>query len=140
MNPPMPLDIVFHSEPRLMVYRPRGTLSEYRINSLIEFLEKEEDAAEKPFNRFTDLSQVAALDLDVNAMIRISLYRRLAYGNYPPVKSAFYVTTKSAAELVKVHVLLTNHSSIRARMFDKLDIAAKWLEVSPEILESVIPQ
>ncbi|MFL6590652.1 MAG: hypothetical protein ACJ8M4_10830 [Chthoniobacterales bacterium] len=132
----MPLDIVFHSEPRLMVYRPRGTLSEYRINSLIEFLEKEEDAAEKPFNRFTDLSQVAALDLDVNAMIRISLYRRLAYGNYPPIKSAFYVTSDGAADLLKVHVLLTNHSPLKVKMFDKLEFAANWLEVSPEILES----
>jgi hypothetical protein len=119
-----------------MVYRPRGVLSERRVNAIVAFLEKEEDEAEKPFDRFTDLSRVDALTLDVNAMIRISLYRRLAYGNNPPVKSAFYVTSNEAASLIKVHVLLTNHSSIKARMFETVEDCGKWLGVSPEILES----
>jgi len=132
----MPPDITFHPGERLMIYRPVGTLSEHRVNGIIQFLEKEEDEAEKPFNRLTDLSRLEALDLDVNAMIRISLYRRLAYGNYPPIKSAFYVTTDSAADLVKVHVLLTNHSPLKVRLFDKLANAAKWLEVPPEMLQS----
>ena len=139
MNPTLPPGILFHRERRLLVYRPRGTLNEHRVNGIIAYLEKEEDAAESPFNRFTDLSQVDALDLDVNAMIRISLYRRLAYGNYPPIKSAFYVTTNVAAELVKVHVLLTNHSSIKARMFHDLNDSAHWLGVSRELLEVEAP-
>ncbi len=136
MNPAVPPEIVFHSGVRLMVYRPHGRLTEHRVNGIIEFLDKEEDEGDKPFNRFTDLSKVDALDLDVNAMIRISLYRRLAYGNNPPVKSAFYVTTDSAADLVKVHVLLTNHSPIKVRIFNQLEQAAKWLDVAPELLES----
>jgi hypothetical protein len=135
MNPTLPPGFLFHRKQCLLVYRPRGTLNEHRVNGVIAYLEKEEDAAETPFNRFTDLSKVDALDLDVNAMIRISLYRRLAYGNYPPIKSAFYVTTNAAAELVKVHVLLTNHSSIKARMFHNLDDTAHWLGVSRELLE-----
>lgn len=122
-----------------MVYRPRGILSEHRVNGIIAFLEKEEDAAEAPFNRFTDLSNLDALDLDVNAMIRISLYRRLAYGNYPPVKSAFYVTSPDAVRLMKVYVLLTDHSPIKARMFGELENAAKWLEVSEDFLERESP-
>ena len=135
MKHALPPDILFHPETRLLVYRPRGILSEHRVNSIIAFLEKEEDEAESPFNRFTDLSKLDALQLDVNAMIRISLYRRLAYGNYPPVKSAFYVTDEMTASIIKVHVLLTNHSPIKAKMFDNLDSAAKWLEVSQQILE-----
>jgi hypothetical protein len=135
MNPTLPPGILFHRERRLLVYRPRGTLNEHRVNKIIAYLEKEEDEAESPFNRFTDLSKVDVLDLDVNAIIRISLYRRLAYGNYPPIKSAFYVTTNAAAELVKVHVLLTNHSSINAKMFHDLDDSARWLGVSRELLE-----
>lgn len=129
-----PPDIVFHPSARLLVYRPRGILSEHRINEIVAFLEKEEDAAEAPFNRFTDLSKLEALDLDVNAMIRISLYRRLAYGNHRPVKSAFYVTSPDAARLIKVHVLLTDHSPIKARMFGEMESAAKWLEVPAELL------
>lgn len=135
MKQSLPPDVLFHSEARLLVYRPRGILNEHRVNAIIAFLEKEEDAADTPFNRFTDLSKLDALDLDVNAMIRISLYRRLAYGKYPPVKSAFYVTTPDTVRLLKVHVLLTDHSPIKARMFGEMQNAAKWLEVAPELLE-----
>jgi uncharacterized protein (DUF2384 family) len=134
-----PPDILFHSTQRLMVYRPRGILNEHRVNGIIAFLEKEEDAAETSFNRFTDLSKLDALNLDVNAMIRISLYRRLAYGNYPPVKSAFYVTNPDAARLIRVHVLLTDHSPIKARLFGEMQNAAKWLEVPAELLEQESP-
>lgn len=135
MKPTVPPDIQFHPGPRLMVYRPRGILSESRVNAIVAFLEKEEDEAESPFNRFTNLSKLDALDLDVNAIIRISVHRRHAYEKYPPVKSAFYVTTESAAELVQVHFLLTNHSPLKVRMFRELQIAAKWLDVSRELLE-----
>src|SRR6476619_4754720 len=140
MNPTLPPGILFHRERRLLVYRPRGTLNEHLVNGIIAYLEKEEDEAESPFNRFTYLSHVDALDLDVNAVIRISLYRRLAYGNYPQVKSAFYVTSHAAAELIKVHVLLTNHSSINVKMFYNLDDSARWLGVSRELLELEAPE
>lgn len=139
MKLPAPPDIYFHSDARLVVYMPRGTLTEERINAVITFLEQEEDAADAPFNRFTNLSTLDVIDLDVRAMIRISLYRRLAYGNYPPVKSAFYVTTESAAELVKVHVLLTDHSPIKAGMFRDLASAARWLDVPLELLGNIDP-
>ena len=139
MQQALPPDVLFHSEARLLVYRPRGILNEHRVNAIIAFLEKEEDAGDTPFNRFTDLSKLDALDLDVNAMIRISLYRRLAYGNYPPVKSAFYVTSPDAVRLLKVHVLLTDHSPIKARMFGELENAAKWLEVSEDLLKRDSP-
>lgn len=135
MNAPSD-DILFHSGPRLLVYRPRGILSEHRVNGIIALLEKEEDEGDLPFNRFTDLSKLEALQMDVNAMIRISLYRRLSYANYSPIKSAFYVTSNEAADLVKVHVLLTNHSPIKARLFYDLDDAAHWLEVPRELLEA----
>jgi hypothetical protein len=139
MKHSLPPDVLFHPTPRLLVYRPRGILGEHRVNEIIAFLEKEEDAAEIPFNRFTDLSKLDALDLDVNAMIRISLYRRLSYGNYPPVKSAFHVTSPDAVRLIKVHVLLTDHSPIKARMFGEMKNAAEWLEVSEELLRRESP-
>lgn len=139
MNPALPPDVLFHPGPRLMVYRPRGILSESRVNAILAFLDKEEDEAESPFNRFTDLSKLDAIDLDVNAMIRISTYRRISYGKHPPVKSAFYVTTESAAELVKVHFLLTSQSPLKVKLFKELKAAAEWLDVSPKLLELDAP-
>ena len=117
-----------------MIYRPRGILTEARILEVVSFLDDAEDHAKGPFNRFTDLSKLDALDLDFKAMIGISLHRRLAYAQYPPIKSAFYVTSPAAARVVRVHVLLTDHSPLKARMFKELEAAAEWLGVSVDIL------
>ena len=95
-----------------MIYRPRGILTEDRVDAIVAFLEKAEDTAVRPFNRFTDLSKLDALDLDFKTMIRVSLHRRLIYSKHPPVKSAFYVTSPAAARVVKVHVILTDHSPL----------------------------
>jgi hypothetical protein len=118
-----------------MVYRPRGILNEARIVAITEFLDKVEDKAASPFNRFTDLSKLDALDIDFKTMIRVSLHRRLSYALHPPVKSAFFVTSPAAARVVKVHVLMTDHSPLVARMFSELSAAAKWLDCSKSTLE-----
>ena len=132
----LPPNVSFHPAPRLMVYRPQGILTEDRLQAIVEFLEKAEDKAKAPFHRFTDLSKLDALDIDFKTMIRISLHRRLSYGQYPAIKSAFYVTSPAAARVVKVHVILTDHSPLQAKMFKELDAAAKWLEVPRSTLES----
>ena len=136
MKTALPPDVSFHPSPRLMVYRPRGILTGARIAAITEFLEKVEDKAASPFNRFTDLSKLDALDIDFKTIIKISLHRRLTYAQYPRVKSAFYVTSAAAARVVRVHVLLTDHSPLEAKMFRELEAVAKWLQCSKTILES----
>jgi hypothetical protein len=135
MNPPLPPDVLFHPDPLLVVYRPRGILTEDRIQEIVDMLDQHEATAAKPFNRFTDLSKLDALDIDFKTMIRISLHRRLTYAQYAAAKSAFYVTSPAAARAVKVHVLLTDHSPLKTKMFDQLESAAKWLGVSMQTLQ-----
>ncbi len=53
----------------------------------------------------------------------------------PRVKSAFYVTSDAVARLVKIHVLMTDHSPLECAMFETLEETAKWLGVSTETLE-----
>ena len=130
-----PLNVSFHHDLRLMVWRPRGILREEQVNQIVEFLEKEEDRAEKPINRFTDTSKLDAVDLDPQFIFRVSLHRRLVYAGRPPVKSAFYVTSDAVARLVKIHVLMTDHSPLECAMFETLEETAKWLGVSTETLE-----
>ncbi len=136
MKKELPADVSFHPGPRLMVYRPRGILTEERLHGIVDFLEKVEDKASKPFDRFTDLSKLDALDLEFKSVIRISLHRRLTYAQHPPVKSAFYVTSPAATRVVKVHVLLTDHSPLKVKMFQELGLAAKWLDVSINLLQA----
>lgn len=136
MSVVLPTDVSFRPGPRLMVYRPTGILTEKNLQAIVHFLEEAENKAKAPFHRFTDLSKLDALDIDFKTMIRLSLHRRLTYAKRPVVKSAFYVTSPAAARVVKVHVLLTDHSPLKARMFTELTSAAKWLDVPRSVLES----
>ena len=131
----IPDDVQFHPDLHLMVFRNRGILDEERVNEVVAFIEQEEDLAERPFNRYSDLSKLDAVDLDFRFVFQISLYRRLVYGNRTPVKSAFYVTSPATTRVVRIHALMTDHSPLRVAMFHDIGDAAQWLEVPREVLE-----
>jgi hypothetical protein len=131
----LPPNVIFHHDVRLMVFRPVGVFNEKRIKTVVEFLDKEEARAEKPFNRFTDLSKLDAIDLDFGFVFRVALHRRLSYAKRRPVKSAFFVTSAAATRVVKIHAMVTDLSPIKVSMFDNIDAAAKWLGVTVETLE-----
>jgi hypothetical protein len=131
----LPPDVIFHHDLRLLVFRPRGILTEKEVNRIVHFLEIEEDRAQHPFNRFTDNSKLDAVDLDFDFIFRISLHRRLVYAKKPSVKSAFYVNSPAVARIVKLHAILTDRSPLRVKMFKDFASAAKWLGVSAETLE-----
>src|SRR5438309_3498586 len=108
----LPPHIIFHHDLHLMVFRPRGILTQKKIDKDIAMLETAEDQIKAPFNRFCDLSHLKAIRLNFEQVFRISLHRRLRYGNRPAIKSAFYVTTVEAARIVKTHAFLTDYSPI----------------------------
>ena len=135
MKMKLPPNVVFHHDLRLTVYRPRGIINEKEVKRIVEFLEREEDRAERPFNRFTDNSKLDVIDLDFHFVFRISLHRRLVYAKRPPVKSAFYVNSPAVAQVVKLHAIITEHSPLQVKMFKDFAAAAKWLGVSVETLE-----
>ena len=135
MKMKLPPNVIFHHDLRLMVYRPRGIINEKEVKRIVEFLEREEDRDERPFNRFTDNSKLEAFDLDFHFVVRISLHRRLVYAKRPPVKSAFYVNSPAVARVVKLHAIITDHSPLQVKMFKDFAAAAKWLGVSVETLE-----
>jgi hypothetical protein len=127
--------VMFHHDLRLMVFRPTGIVDEAHVDKTVAMLQAAEEQADKPFNRYTDLSRLDAIDLSFKYIFRVSLHRRLAYAKYPPVKSAFYCTSSAAARVARIHVMLTEYSPLKVRMFKELDAAAKWLGVSVETLE-----
>ena len=49
--------------------------------------------------------------------------------------SAFLVQDDAFAHYFKLHVLLTEHSSLKARIFNEREAAANWLNVPIERLE-----
>jgi hypothetical protein len=118
-----------------MVFRPRGILDAKTVTALVRFLEREEDRAHEPFNRFTDTSKLDALDLDRRFVYRIALHRRRFHVGRTPVRSAFYITSDAAARYVKIHADATEYSPLKVRMFKDLDHAAEWLGVLRTVLE-----
>ena len=118
-----------------MVWQPRGILDEPHIEQLISLLEHTEDEAERPFNRYTDLSRLDAVELTFAYVLQVSLYRRLVYGERSIVKSAFYAVNRATAQLALTHATITSDSPLQVKVFLRKTNAAKWLGVSDTDLE-----
>ncbi len=137
MKPPS--EVEFLEEARLLIWRPRGILDEAAVNKVLIDLLRREAMAPKPFNRFSDLSGLESFHLTFKYVFHVALYRRLSYLGRGPIKSAFYVTHPEAAHLVKIHALMTDHSSLNVEMFEEREAAAKWLGVPIESLMAPTP-
>src|SRR5438270_5219081 len=117
-----------------MVWKPHGILDQALVNEIVEFVEAAEERANKPFNRFADLSALDAVDLNFKFVFYIALHRRLSYEPNPPVKSAFYVTSPATTHYAKLHAMLTDYSPLEVALFTDRLAAAKWLGVPGEAL------
>jgi hypothetical protein len=87
-----------------------------------------------PFNRLADLSLVESFHLTFKYVFHVALHRRLSYVGRERIKSAFYVTHPEAAQIVKIHALVTDLSPLNVEMFEEREAAAKWLGVTVESL------
>jgi hypothetical protein len=135
----LPEYVTWWPEFQLFVWKPQGVLDEKAVNRIISFIGSQEAALQTPFNRFTDLSVLDAVELNFKFVFHVSLYRRLSYMGRPPVKSAFFVTNPEAAHFVKLHLTLTDHSPLHVAVFEKPEAAAKWLDVPIELIGRAAP-
>jgi hypothetical protein len=127
-NSPSP-NIQFNDDIDLLVWKPMGLLNQAMVDDILASLKQHEDAAPRPFDRFTDTSAVAATDLTSGYIFEVALFRRLRYSGRQPVKSAFYVTDENVARVVRVHAMVTAGSPLQVAMFENREEAAKWLGV-----------
>ncbi|HEY2799211.1 MAG TPA: hypothetical protein VGI85_01340 [Chthoniobacterales bacterium] len=132
MDPPP--DVEFHKSPRLLVWRPHGPLNESAVNGIIKFMGDEEATSNKPFHRFTDTSEIDAVDLNFRYIFHVSLFRRLSYSGRPPVKSAILATDATAVHYARMHALLTEGSSLKVKIFGAREDVAKWLKIPVEFI------
>ena len=132
MNAPPDVEIL--QDAQLFVWRPRGVLDEDKVNKIIAFVTEQENKYGKPFNRFTDLSLLDAIDLSFKFVFHVALHRRIARLGQKAIKSAFLVTTSAVGHYVKLHALVTDRSPLKVAIFKDRESAAKWLGVSAELL------
>src|SRR5215510_15580754 len=130
----LPPDIEFHEDIRLLIYRPRGLINEEEINRVIGVIEGIEAASPEPFNRFSDTSETHEVELNFRYVIQASLHRRLSHKGRAPVKSAILATDSTLIHYARMLALLTEGSSIKVRVFQDREAAAKWLGVPLELL------
>jgi hypothetical protein len=133
----LPAHVLFRKELSLILWKPHGILDQALVNEVVAFVETAEKRADKPFNRFSDLSVLDMVDLNFKFVFHIALHRRLSAGPKPPVKSAFYVTSPATEHYAKLHAMLTDYSPLEVSLFTDRAEAAKWLGVPEEVL--IIP-
>jgi hypothetical protein len=131
----LPPDVTFHTEHRLMVWRPRGILDEKMVNQITTFIGSAEATSKSPFDRFTDTTVLDAIDLSFDYVFHVGLYRRMSCAGHPKVKSAFLVKWGKSDHQAKLFALLTERSSLDVRLFEELGAAAKWLNVPVALLQ-----
>jgi hypothetical protein len=130
----LPPDVQFHEDIHLLVYRPRGSLNEAAVNKIIKVIGELEAKLKEPFNRFFDTLGHDDVELNFRYVIHVSLYRRLTYVKWPPIKSAILATDSTIIHYAKLHALLTQGSAINVRIFQDRQAAAQWLGVPIERL------
>jgi hypothetical protein len=121
---------------RLFIWRPRGVLDEGVLNKILAFLVGQEGRFGRPFNRFTDLTVIDAVDLTFKYVFHFALYRRLSRVGREPLKSAILATAPEVTRYVKLHALVTDRSPLKVKIFKDYEAAAKWLDVPVKLLKS----
>ena len=129
-----PPDVDFHEDVRLLVFRPRGLMSEESVNKIVSVIEDLEAKVQEPFNRFFDTLGHDEVELNFRNVIQISLHRRLSYAGRPPIKSAILATDSTIVHYARLHAVLTQGSPIKVRVFQDRKDAADWLGVPIERL------
>ena len=132
----LPADVEYIEDANLFVWRPRGVLDEAVVNKILGFVADQENKLGRPFNRFTDMSALNAVDLIFKYVFHVALYRRLSRAGREMVKSAFLVTDPEIGRYIKLHAIMTDHSPLKVSMFKERDAAAQWLGVPIGILTS----
>jgi hypothetical protein len=130
----LPAHVLFRKELSLILWRPRGILDQRLVNEIVAFIETAERRANKPFNRFSDLSALDMVDLNFKFVFHIALHRRLSAAPKPAVKSAFYVTSPATTHYAKLHAMLTDYSPLDVSLFTDRGAAAEWLGVPDDAL------
>ncbi|MBO0695227.1 MAG: hypothetical protein J2P56_03900 [Verrucomicrobia bacterium] len=136
MKLPLPPGVEFHEDIGLLVYRPRGLLDRAAVNKIISIIGELEFTLKKPFNRFLDTITADAIDLNLEYLKGVSLYRRRFYGNRPPIKVAILATDPTIVDYGRSAPSLTEGSPIHVRVFQDRKEAADWLGVPVELLSA----
>ena len=122
----------FHPGYRLFTWHPVGCLNDAVADQLLSIIEIDELVDARPFHRYTDLSQLATVQLTIGHMFRTAERRRQVDLH---VKSAIYANTAVGLGIARMYEALMKDAHIEVRAFTDREPAAAWLGVPIEIIE-----
>ncbi len=119
----------FHPELNLETWFPEGVLDVLVGTFMAHYIGFEEAVADKSFDRFTDLTGLTAIRLEMEDIANIVALRRAFYQDRPPVKSAVLAVGSPAYGVARMFAALMEPSPIEVRVFRTAEEAAHWLGV-----------
>ena len=114
---------------RICIFRPDEVLTRKLAARLIAWLGEIETDSLHPFNRFTDLTKLRAIELSKLDLQNVAYWRRSTYKG-PPVKSALLACSNESLELANAYRSFMAGSPIMVLVFQSLEEAAYWLGAS----------
>ena len=126
----------YHSDCRLVTWKPLGVLDDELADRIVDFMESEERIVGKPFNRFTDLSGLDRVSISLNHVFQIARRRKAGYRG-KKVRSAFYAVRLISITIARMYQELMAESAIEVGVFRDRTVAAEWLGVPPEIVKNL---
>ena len=125
-------DAVYFPKFRLMTWHPIGIFDAALADSMREFVEHEEYIQDAPFNRYTDLSGITEVQINLERLSETARQRR---GVLQPVQSAIFADTRHCLVIAQIYESLMEQAlTITVRAFRERERAAQWLGVPVAIL------
>jgi butyrate kinase len=115
-----------------MTWHPVGIFDAALADSVREFVEHEEYIQDAPFNRYTDLSGITEVQINLERLSETASRRR---GVLQPVQSAIFADKRHCLVIAQIYESLMEHAvAITVRVFRERELAAQWLGVPDAIL------
>ncbi len=124
----------YHPDCRLVTWHPHGVLDDVLADQIVEFMESTERILGKPFHRFTDLSGLDRININLNHVFEIVRRRKKGYRG-AKVKSAFYAVRLISITIARMYQELMLESAIEVGVFRDRAVAAEWLGVPGAVLK-----
>lgn len=121
---------------RLLLWHPQGTLDDELADRLVRFVEMQERITEEPFNRYTDLSGLTEVRMNISHVFRIAEQRRTGYDGEEPVRSAFFCDKLVGFGMARLFETLMEGGPIEVRAFRAQEEVALWLGVPLDVLQA----
>jgi hypothetical protein len=130
---PGPFFLRYYPQHRLMAWQPQGTLDDFMLDQIAEWLVHIEKAF-LPFTRFIDLSLLRSVAVSTHHVFEFARKRGEQFTGVEPVRTALFSDNWVAFGIACFYESLMENTLIKARAFHDLAEAAEWLAIPVDVL------